>query len=81
MPGESVPHQGFRLGSALGLQFHLEMTEGLIRDWTSGERKFQKEKIGLDTKRFLEKSNLLCREVAREFLYGNIRNILHAIKK
>jgi len=79
--GDLVPHQGFRLGSALGLQFHLEMTEGLIRDWTSGERKFQKEKIVRDTKRFLEKSNLLCREVAREFLYGNIRNILYAIKK
>jgi GMP synthase (glutamine-hydrolysing) len=71
--GDLVPHQGFRLGSALGLQFHLEMTDGLIRDWISSERKFLKEKIGHDTKRYLEGSNLLCREVAREFLYGNIR--------
>lgn len=67
--GDSVVHQGFRIGSALGLQFHLEMTENLIRDWTKGERKFKKEKIWRDTKYFLETSNLLCREVAREFLY------------
>jgi GMP synthase-like glutamine amidotransferase len=79
--GDRVPHQGFRLGSALGLQFHLEMTKGLIRDWTSGERKFLKEKTGRDTERYLERSNLLCREVAREFLYGNFRNTHDIIKK
>jgi GMP synthase (glutamine-hydrolysing) len=72
--GDRVPHQGFRLGSALGLQFHLEMTEGLIRDWTSSEKKFLKEKIGRDTERYLERSNWLCRRVAREFLYGNFPN-------
>ncbi len=79
--GDTVPHQGFRLGSALGLQFHLEMTESMILDWTKGERKFQKEKIGRDTKRFLESSTLLCREVAREFLYGNAHREQNKIKK
>ena len=67
--GDKVPHQGFRLGSALGLQFHLEMTGSLIRDWTQDKRKFKKQKIERDTKHFLETSNLLCGEVAREFLY------------
>jgi GMP synthase-like glutamine amidotransferase len=66
--GERVPNQGFRLGSAVGLQFHLEMTTDLIRDWTSGERKFLKEKIRRDTDRYLERSNNLCRDVANEFL-------------
>jgi len=66
--GEQVPNQGFRLGSAVGLQFHLEMTEDLIRDWTSRERKFTKEKIRCDTDRYLQRSNNLCREVAHEFL-------------
>jgi GMP synthase-like glutamine amidotransferase len=47
--GDTVPHQGFRLGSALGLQFHLEMTGDLIRDWTRGEREFLRGKIGRDT--------------------------------
>jgi GMP synthase (glutamine-hydrolysing) len=73
--GDKVQHQGFRLGSALGLQFHLEMTESLIRDWTKGERKFLKEKIGRDTERYLTESNRLCRQVAMEFLYGNFRKI------
>ncbi|MFA4826030.1 MAG: type 1 glutamine amidotransferase [Methanoregula sp.] len=73
--GGEVPHQGFRLGSALGLQFHLEMTENLIRDWTKGERKFLQEKIGRDTERYLAESNRLCRLVAREFLYGDLPNV------
>jgi GMP synthase-like glutamine amidotransferase len=72
--GENVLHQGFRLGSALGLQFHLEMTENLIRDWTKGERKFLQDKIGRDTERYLAESNRLCRQVAGEFLNGCIRN-------
>ena len=69
--GDNVPHQGFRLGSALGLQFHLEMTGPLIRDWIKSERKFLKERIGRDTERYLAESNRLCRQVAMEFLYGN----------
>ena len=78
--GIDVPYQGFRLGSALGLQFHLEMTEGLIRDWTRGERKFLKEKIGRDSERYLETSNKLCQRVAREFLYGKFCNTHEIIK-
>ena len=72
--GDQVPHQGFRLGSALGLQFHLEMTDCLIRDWIKCERKFLKERIGRDTERYLAKSNQLCRQVAMEFLFGTVRN-------
>jgi GMP synthase-like glutamine amidotransferase len=71
--GDNVPHQGFRLGSALGLQFHLEMTDVLIRDWIKGESKFLKERIGRDTKHYLAESNRLCRQVAMEFLFGNFR--------
>jgi len=78
--GDAVPYQGFRLGSALGLQFHLEMTEDLIRDWTSGEKKFLKEKIGRDSERYLETSNILCQLVAREFLYGKFCNTRKIIK-
>ena len=71
--GDHVPHQGFRLGSALGLQFHLEMTGHLIRDWTKGERAFLKEQIRRDTGRYLATGNLLCRQVAMEFLSGTCR--------
>ena len=68
--GGQVKNQGFRLGSAVGLQFHLEMTEDLIRDWTFGESEPTKEKIRSDTDRYLKSSNDLCRVVAREFLSG-----------
>jgi GMP synthase-like glutamine amidotransferase len=67
-----VVHQGFRLGSALGLQFHLEMTQDLIQEWTKGEKKFLKEKIQRDSELYLKESNMLCRRVAREFLYGSL---------
>jgi GMP synthase (glutamine-hydrolysing) len=30
---EKCPHQAFRYGNALGLQFHLEVTRELITDW------------------------------------------------
>jgi GMP synthase (glutamine-hydrolysing) len=68
--GEQVHNQGFRLGSAVGLQFHLEMTKDLIRDWTSGESKLTKEKIKRETELYLKSSNDLCRVVADEFLSG-----------
>lgn len=71
--GDSVLHQGFRLGSALGLQFHLEMTDDLIQEWTKSERKFLKEKIQRDSELYLRESNVLCRRVAREFLYGHLK--------
>jgi hypothetical protein len=38
----AYPHQAFRLGSGLGLQFHVEATAEMVRDWSSapdlGER-------------------------------------------
>lgn len=70
--GSRVPHQAFRLGSALGLQFHLEMTESLILDWTRGERKIRKEKILRDTRVNLGISNFLCRAVATEFIFDTV---------
>ena len=72
--GEQVHNQGFRLGSATGLQYHLEMTKDLIRNWTLRERSFLKEKIRRDTERYLKRSNNLCREVAHEFLLRKLRN-------
>ncbi|NUM99996.1 MAG: type 1 glutamine amidotransferase [Bryobacteraceae bacterium] len=34
---EACRHQGFRLGKAYGLQFHLEVTPAMIRDWLGQE--------------------------------------------
>jgi GMP synthase-like glutamine amidotransferase len=69
--GESVKNQAFRLKSATGLQFHLEMTAELIVDWTKDLRSSRREKILRDSEQYLAASNVLCRSVAEEFLFGN----------
>jgi len=60
----SIPHQAFRYGEhAYGLQFHLEVTEEIIRDWMKayeeeflgGERpRFSQEEILKDTEKKME---------------------------
>ena len=66
--GPKVRNQAFSLGSALGLQFHLELTDTIIRDWSRDLRKYAREKIGRETPRFLPASNRLCRKVAEHFI-------------
>jgi GMP synthase-like glutamine amidotransferase len=66
--GEHVKNQGFRTGTCLGLQFHLEMTGELIRSWSRGLKKYDREKIARDTPRYLAGSNRLCRMVAEDFI-------------
>jgi GMP synthase-like glutamine amidotransferase len=66
--GERVRNQGFRIRNCLGLQFHVEMTAEIIRDWSRGLKRSDREKIGRDTPRFLAESNRLCRMVGEEFI-------------
>jgi GMP synthase-like glutamine amidotransferase len=65
--GDRVKNQGFAIGSCLGLQFHLEMTGEIIRDWSRGLKRYDREKIARDTPRYLAESNRLCRIVAEDF--------------
>jgi GMP synthase-like glutamine amidotransferase len=66
--GGTVKNQGFSVGTCLGLQFHLEMTGAIIRDWSRGLKRYDREKIARDTPRYLAESNRLCRIVAEDFL-------------
>ena len=66
--GERVKNQGFRVNNCLGLQFHLEMTGEIIRDWSRPLKKHDQEKIARDTPRYLAGSNRLCRIVAEDFV-------------
>ena len=66
--GPEVRNQAFSIGSALGLQFHLELTDPIIRDWSRDQKKFTREKIEQETPRFLPASNRLCRQVAADFI-------------
>jgi GMP synthase (glutamine-hydrolysing) len=66
--GEQVRNQGFSIHNCLGLQFHLEMTGEIIRQWSSVLRKYDRERIARDTPRYLAESNRLCRQVAEDFI-------------
>jgi GMP synthase-like glutamine amidotransferase len=65
--GSRVKNQGFAIGTCLGLQFHLEMTGEIIRDWSRGLKRYDRERIARDTPRYLAESNRLCRIVAEDF--------------
>jgi GMP synthase (glutamine-hydrolysing) len=68
--GDAVRNQAFRYGSAIGLQFHLEMTGEMIEDWTAECSSEEREKIRRDTALYLHESNRLCRDLASSFLKG-----------
>ena len=65
--GSPVRNQAFSCRNALGLQFHLELTEGIIRDWSKDLRRNRREKIARDTPRYLAESNRLCTIIAEDF--------------
>jgi GMP synthase-like glutamine amidotransferase len=68
--GLNVHNQAFSCRNALGLQFHLELTDEIIRDWSKDLRRFQQEKIARDTPRYIMESNRLCRLIAEDFIRG-----------
>ncbi|HRT15660.1 MAG TPA: type 1 glutamine amidotransferase [Methanoregulaceae archaeon] len=63
--GERVENQGFIMGSALGVQFHIEVTRAMVRAWTTG-----RDGIAADTGRYIRESNRLCRCIAEHFIGG-----------
>ncbi len=66
--GDRVKNQAFQIGSASGLQFHLELTETILRDWSKDLGRSDREKILRDSPRYLAESNRLCRLVGDEFI-------------
>jgi GMP synthase-like glutamine amidotransferase len=71
--GSGVKNQGFRINNCLGLQFHLEMTGEIIRQWSRSLKKYDREKIARDTPRYLTESNRLCRLIAEDFIKKQVR--------
>lgn len=66
--GKSVRNQAFSYKSALGLQFHLEITEEMIEQWTHDLDAATRENILKETPCYLTESNRLCRMIAENFL-------------
>jgi hypothetical protein len=64
--GERVAHQGLCWGSALGFQFHLELTQEMIADWIRGRGADEQKQILEEAGRILRRAITLqqnCGEV------------------
>lgn len=69
--GRDVRNQAFRIGNAIGLQFHLEVTPEIVRDWVEGEKSLtddEKERIISDTEKYIDELNENCRKLVDAFL-------------
>jgi GMP synthase-like glutamine amidotransferase len=71
---DDLYHQAFRYGKAYGLQFHLEITEKMIKDWISEYEKEVKDeridvgRIEMDTRRYIDDLNRRGRRLLEGFL-------------
>jgi GMP synthase-like glutamine amidotransferase len=66
--GSMVKNQAFSYRTALGLQFHLELTEAILRDWSCDLRRSERDKCTHETLRHLAESNRICRLIADDFI-------------
>jgi GMP synthase (glutamine-hydrolysing) len=71
--GKTVKNQAFSLKSALGLQFHLELTGDIIREWSRDLNTCSQGKIARETPRYLKKSNRLCEEICNDFIKKEVQ--------
>lgn len=71
--GRRVKHQAFTLGSALGVQFHIEMTGDLIGRWCTVLDPVRRQQILGETERYLGESMALCRRVM-EWMTGGLQS-------
>jgi GMP synthase-like glutamine amidotransferase len=66
--GAAVKNQAFFYKTAIGLQFHLELTDTIIREWTHDMDTMTRERIIKETPRYIADSNRLCRQIAEAFI-------------
>lgn len=59
-PVASVRHQAFSIGSALGLQFHLGATPGMIAAWATGLAPTGSDCRSAETARYAKNARRLC---------------------
>ena len=69
--GDLVRNQAFRIGNAIGLQFHLEVTSEIVRDWVRREESLsdeQKEVIIAGMDRYMDELHKNCERLFKAFL-------------
>ncbi|MDD1719172.1 MAG: gamma-glutamyl-gamma-aminobutyrate hydrolase family protein [Methanoregulaceae archaeon] len=62
--GDEVRNQAFSYGSALGLQFHLELTPAMLGEWSRELGRAGQDEIARAPPSYLQESNRLCRVLA-----------------
>ncbi len=69
--GDLVRNQAFRVGNAIGLQFHLEVTPEIVRDWVEKEDSLSdedKKRIIAETDEHIDELLDNCRKFVDAFL-------------
>jgi GMP synthase (glutamine-hydrolysing) len=68
--GDAVKNQAFRLGSAVGVQFHPEVTLPIIARWSGSLSKEELAVIYTGTERYIDQSRKRCRDLMDAFMGG-----------
>lgn len=68
--GDIVRNQAFRVRNAIGLQFHLEVTPEIVKDWVEREEieRDLKERILADTEKYYRDALEDCERIVDRFL-------------
>lgn len=66
--GERVKNQAFRFGSAVGVQFHPEVTASIISRWSQEMEDTLKAVVSAHTEKYLGSSNHMCHNLTQGFL-------------
>ncbi len=68
--GDLVKNQAFRIECALGLQFHLEVTPEIVRDWVEREGIGGEEKRNImdGVNRYIEDLHRCCKSLVKAFI-------------
>jgi GMP synthase (glutamine-hydrolysing) len=70
LTGENVKNQAFRLGSAVGVQFHPEVTMEIISRWAEELNPGERRRLLDDSEHQIGGSKEQCRILMRKFLHG-----------
>jgi GMP synthase (glutamine-hydrolysing) len=66
--GRIVKNQAFSYRTAIGLQFHVELTEAILKDWRRDLKRQEQEKCARETSRYIKESNRICRLIIEDFV-------------
>jgi GMP synthase-like glutamine amidotransferase len=70
LKGERVNNQAFRLGSAVGIQFHPEVTLQIISRWSKELGSCEREQLLRDSDHEISGNAQRCRAIMEKFLNG-----------